>query len=68
MSESTVVKASHTTAASLQPLVYRDADQAFAFKVLDAKKNVLATQGGFADPKAAMAAARIALESLAATR
>ena len=42
---------------ALQPVVFRDAD-AFAYKVLDAKKTVLATQGGFADPKAAMAAAR----------
>jgi tryptophanyl-tRNA synthetase len=48
---------------ALQPLVFRDAD-AFAFKVLDAKKTVLATKGGFADPKAAMAAAREAMEKL----
>ena len=48
---------------ALQPVVFRDAD-AFAFKVLDAKKTVLATQGGFADPKAAMAAARAAMEGL----
>jgi len=47
-----------------QPVVFREAD-AFAFKVLDAKKTVIATQGGFADPKAAMAAARVAMESLA---
>jgi tryptophanyl-tRNA synthetase len=49
---------------ALQPVVFRDAD-AFAFKVLDAKKTVLATKGGFADPKAAMAAAREAMEALA---
>jgi len=48
---------------ALQPVVFREAD-AFAFKVLDAKKTVLATQGGFADPKAAMAAARAAMETL----
>ena len=48
---------------ALQPVVFRDAD-AFAFKVLDAKKNVLATKGGFADPKAAMAAARDAMHSM----
>ena len=48
---------------ALQPVVFREAD-AFAFKVLDAKKTVLATQGGFADPKAAMAAARAAMEAL----
>jgi tryptophanyl-tRNA synthetase len=48
---------------ALQPVVFREAD-AFAFKVLDAKRDVLATQGGFADPKAAMAAARAAMESL----
>jgi len=47
----------------LQPVVFREAD-AFAFKVLDAKRDVLATQGGFADPKAAMAAARAAMELL----
>jgi tryptophanyl-tRNA synthetase len=49
---------------ALQPVVFRDAD-AFAFKVLDAKRDVLATQGGFADPKAAMAAARAVMETLA---
>jgi len=49
---------------ALQPVVFRDAD-AFAFKVLDAQKNVLATKAGFADPKAAMAAAREAMEALA---
>ncbi|HEY2395750.1 MAG TPA: tryptophan--tRNA ligase [Rudaea sp.] len=48
---------------ALQPVVFREAD-AFAFKVLDARRDVLATQGGFADPKAAMAAARAAMESL----
>ena len=48
---------------ALQPVVFRDAD-AFAFKVLDAKKTVLATKGGFADPKAAMAAAREAMENM----
>jgi tryptophanyl-tRNA synthetase len=48
---------------ALQPVVFREAD-AFAFKVLDAKRDVLATQGGFADPKSAMAAARAAMESL----
>jgi len=48
---------------ALQPVVFRDAD-AFAFKVLDAKKTVLVTQGGFTDPKAAMAAAREAMENM----
>lgn len=48
---------------SLQPVVFRDAD-AFAFKVLDANKTVLAEHGGFADPKAAMAAAREAMRTL----
>ncbi|MHB8448302.1 MAG: tryptophan--tRNA ligase [Rudaea sp.] len=48
---------------ALQPVVFRDAD-AFAFKVLDAKKTVLAEKGGFADPKAAMAAAREAMAGL----
>ncbi|MBS0570807.1 MAG: tryptophan--tRNA ligase, partial [Proteobacteria bacterium] len=50
---------------ALQPVVFRDGD-AFAFKVLDAKKAILAEHGGFADPKAAMAAAREAMEGLAA--
>jgi tryptophanyl-tRNA synthetase len=49
---------------ALQPVVFREND-AFSFKVLDAKKIVLATQGGFADPKAAMAAAREKMEELA---
>ena len=48
---------------ALQPVVFREAD-AFAFKVLDAKRNVLKTQSGFADAKAAMAAAREAMEGL----
>ncbi|HZX90689.1 MAG TPA: tryptophan--tRNA ligase [Rudaea sp.] len=50
--------------AAVQPVVFRDENQTFAFKVLDSKKAVLATQGGFADPKAAMAAAREAIEAL----
>jgi tryptophanyl-tRNA synthetase len=52
---------------ALQPVVFRETD-AFAFKVLDAKKNVLANQSGFGDPKAAMTAARAALDRLAAER
>ena len=48
---------------ALQPVVFREAD-AFAFKVLDAKRNVLKTQGGFADAKTAMAAAREAMEAV----
>ncbi|MBU6199598.1 MAG: tryptophan--tRNA ligase [Xanthomonadaceae bacterium] len=48
---------------ALQPVVFRDAG-AFAFKVVDAKKTVLAEKGGFADPKAAMAAAREAMANL----
>ena len=48
---------------ALQPVVFREGD-AFAFKVLDAKKTVLATKGGFADPKTAMAAAREAMDNL----
>jgi tryptophanyl-tRNA synthetase len=50
---------------ALQPVVFREAN-AFAFKVLDAKKAVLAEQGGFADPKAAMAAAHAAIEKMPA--
>jgi tryptophanyl-tRNA synthetase len=61
-SAQTPVKASEKPA--LQTVIFRDADQSFAFKVLDAKKNVLATQGGFADPKTAKAAAQTAMESL----
>ena len=48
---------------ALQPVVFRDG-AAFAFKVLDAKKAVLAEKSGFADPKAAMAAAREAMAGL----
>ena len=63
-------RASRTTErpdrAALQPVVFREAD-AFAFKVLDARRDVLATKGGFADPKAAMAAARAAIEVLDAS-
>ena len=60
-----VAKAARIEKAGLQPVVFRDAE-AFAFKVLDAKREVLASQGGFADPKTAMAAARAAMENLAA--
>jgi tryptophanyl-tRNA synthetase len=52
---------------ALQPVVFRDGD-AFAFKVLDAKKVILAEKGGFADPKAAMAAAREAMQGLDPSR
>ena len=48
---------------NLQPVVFRDGET-FAFKVLDAKKTILAEKGGFADPKAAMAAAREAMQGL----
>jgi len=49
---------------ALQPVVFRGDDHSFAFKVLDAKKNVLATQSGFADPKTALAAAQAAMNGL----
>lgn len=50
---------------ALQIVVFRDEDKAFAFKVLDAKKNIVATKGGFSDPKAATEAAQSALDVLA---
>ncbi|MEO8804055.1 MAG: tryptophan--tRNA ligase, partial [Rudaea sp.] len=50
-------KSSDVGKPSLQPVVFRDAN-AFAYKLLDAKKTVLAERSGFADPKAAMAAAK----------
>ncbi|HET8942334.1 MAG TPA: tryptophan--tRNA ligase [Rudaea sp.] len=56
-------KSSGAEKPSLQPVVFRDAE-AFAFKVLDANKTVLAEHGGFADPKAAMVAAREAMRTL----
>jgi tryptophanyl-tRNA synthetase len=49
---------------ALQAVVFRDEDKSFAFKILDAKKSVLVTKGGFADPKAAKAAADSAMEAL----
>jgi tryptophanyl-tRNA synthetase len=58
-----VVESTKAEKSALQPVVFREAD-AFAFKVLDLKRNVLKTQGGFADAKAAMAAAREAMESI----
>jgi len=63
--DSSTAKATRDDKPALQPVVFRGEDKAFAFKVLDAKKNVLATQGGFADPKAAMAAAQLAMSALA---
>jgi len=61
--EAAAGKTERTEKPALQPVVFREKD-AFAFKVLDAKRDVLATQGGFADPKSAMAAARVAMQSL----
>jgi tryptophanyl-tRNA synthetase len=49
---------------TLQSVVFREAD-AFAFKLLDAKRNVLKTKGGFADAKAATVAAQAAMAELA---
>jgi tryptophanyl-tRNA synthetase len=57
-------KAARVEKPALQPVVFRDDDNTFSFKVLDAKKNVLATKGGFADPKSAMTAAREAMTDL----
>jgi tryptophanyl-tRNA synthetase len=51
--------------SSLQMVVFRDEDKAFAFKILDAKKNVVATKSGFADPKSAKDAAQSAMDALA---
>ena len=65
--ESSTAKATRGDKPALQPVVFRGDDKAFAFKVLDAKKNVLATQGGFADPKTAMAAAQVAMSALASS-
>jgi tryptophanyl-tRNA synthetase len=56
---------SKTKKPTLQLVVYRDDDKMFAFKVLDAKKNVIATKGGFADPKSAKDAAQSAMDALA---
>jgi tryptophanyl-tRNA synthetase len=50
---------------AMQPVVFRESG-AFAFKVLDARKKVLATQAGFADPKTAIEAAQAAMDNLAA--
>ncbi|MBS0557711.1 MAG: tryptophan--tRNA ligase [Proteobacteria bacterium] len=50
---------------ALQPVVFRDGE-AFAFKVLDAKKSVLAEQGGFASPREAMHEAQAAMKKLEA--
>jgi tryptophanyl-tRNA synthetase len=50
---------------SLQMVVFRDDDKSFAFKILDAKKNVVATQTGFVDPKTAKDAAQSALDVIA---
>ena len=53
--------------AVLQQVIYRYDDKTFAFKIHDAKKNVLATQTGFADPKSAKDAAQSALDALASS-
>ena len=65
VSPAAAAKAPRAARPTVQPVVFRDADT-FAFKLLDAKKTILAEQGGFADPKAAMAAARAAMENLIA--
>jgi tryptophanyl-tRNA synthetase len=64
VSNATAKQSAREERSVLQPVVFRGDDKAFAYKVLDAKKNVLATQGGFADPKSAMAAAQQAMSSL----
>ena len=61
-SSKTTAKASEKPA--LQTVVFRDDDKSFAFKILDTKKNVLVTKGGFADPKTAKAAAESAMDAL----
>ncbi|HXD83534.1 MAG TPA: tryptophan--tRNA ligase [Rudaea sp.] len=61
--QSTQEKTTRAEKPALQPVVFRDGST-FAFKVLDAKKSVLAEKSGFADPKAAMAAAREAMSNL----
>ena len=66
ISESKVTKPeAKSEKPSLQMVVFRDDDKSFAFKVLDAKKNVVATQSGFVDPKTAKDAAQSALDVLA---
>ncbi len=50
---------------TFQTVVFRDENKSFAFKVLDAKKNVIVEKAGFADPKAAKEASQSALEALA---
>jgi tryptophanyl-tRNA synthetase len=62
--DATVKQSARGEKNALQPVVFRDETKAFAFKVLDAKKSVLATKGGFADPKTAMAAAQKAMSEL----
>jgi tryptophanyl-tRNA synthetase len=61
----TEVVASKVEKPTLQLAIYRDDDKTFAFKIHDAKKNVLATQSGFADPKSAKDAAQSAMDALA---
>ena len=60
----TTAKSALPTGPALQPVIFRDDKQTFAFKVLDAKKTVLASEEGFADPKTAMAAAREQIAAL----
>ncbi len=62
--QKTEAKTSRVEKPTLQLLVYRDDDKTFAFKIHDAKKNVLATQSGFADPKKAKDAAQSAMDAL----
>ena len=57
-------KAASREKTALQMVVFRDDDKAFAFKVLDAKKNIVATKGGFSDPKSAKDAAQSAMDAL----
>ena len=58
-------KATSSEKPALQTVVFRDEDKSFAFIVLDAKKNIVATKGGFGDPKSAKDAAQSALDALA---
>jgi tryptophanyl-tRNA synthetase len=57
-------KAAPVARSAMTPVVFRDGDSAYAFKVLDAKKTVLAEQSGFASPREATDAAREAVKAL----
>jgi tryptophanyl-tRNA synthetase len=58
------VKTAPATRPALMPVIFRDERMEFAFKVLDARKKVLAERGGYSSPQEAMREAKEQMKRL----